>query len=145
MSHEPQRDPVPPFAREVLALFASAFAEVRFPELDRAVLEGLAEELRAAQREVEQIEHGLAQARAQVALKAEALMALAQRGLAYARVFSEGDAELEEQVERVADCLAPAAGAAPKRRGRPRRAEQEASLFPGDGAHAGGHEALLDA
>jgi hypothetical protein len=145
MSNPPQRDPVPVFAREVLALFASAFRDVRFPDLDREVLESLAEELRVAQSEVERIEQALAQARAVVASKAEALTARAQRGLAYARIFAEEDAELCEQVERVAQSQGAANLPAAKRRGRPRKLDHDAGLFESMSEGESGRELQLDA
>src|SRR5689334_16999683 len=99
MSHKPsaatpQRDPVPGFAREVLELFEDALGEVRFPELDGERLEQLAAAARAAQVELEQVEADVVRAQTRVAEQVAALVANAERGLAYARVFAQGDEAL---------------------------------------------------
>ncbi len=138
-------DPVPPLARAVMTLFAEALPDVRFPDLDLAVLESAADDLRAAQVELEQIEAELHAARAALAKQAEQLTTRAQRALAYARVYAEGDPELASRVQAVAGSpkAGTLAGEAPKRRGRPRRqagAEErslaDASLFALESAHS---------
>jgi hypothetical protein len=101
ISPTPQRDPVPSLAHEVIALFADALADVRFPELDRERLEQLAAAARAAQLELERVEDALLQAQARVAEQAAVLLAGAERGLAYARVFAQGDDALSERLAQL--------------------------------------------
>lgn len=131
MSNQPSHDPVPTFAREVLTLFGEALSEVRFPSLDREVLESAAEAACAAQAEVEQLERALAEARARVAGRVEALIELSQRALAYARIFAESDDALSQEVERIAQSQRAVVAGSEKRRGRPRKKARDggASLF----------------
>jgi truncated hemoglobin YjbI len=138
MTNQPSHDPVPPFAREVLSLFREALAEVRFPSVDREVLESAAEAACAAQVEVEQLERTLADARARVVARVEALTELSQRALAYARIFAETDEALAEEVERIAHSQRVSVTGSEKRRGRPRKKTQDdgESLFQGVGLSA---------
>ncbi|MFT3926202.1 MAG: hypothetical protein QM778_26895 [Myxococcales bacterium] len=124
-------DPVPALARAVIELFAEALPTVRFPDMDLAVLESAADDLRAAQVELEQIEAELAAARAALQAQAEQLSQRAQRALAYARVFAESDPDLALRVQQVGEVQRGAPlSAAPKRRGRPRRDDAaDTSLF----------------
>jgi hypothetical protein len=114
MSHPPkpsapQRDPVPSLAQDVIALFEDALAGVRFPELDHERLEHMAAAARAAQLELERIEGELLQAQACVAEHAASLLACAERGLAYARVFAEGNDALSARVAQLGSKPASAA------------------------------------
>ncbi|HMI91677.1 MAG TPA: hypothetical protein VK509_09965 [Polyangiales bacterium] len=97
----PQRDPVPSLAHEVIALFEDALAGVRFPELDHERLEHMAAAARAAQVELERTEAELLQAQARVAEHAASLLTCAERGLAYARVFAQGDDALSARVAQL--------------------------------------------
>ncbi len=126
------QDPVPALARAVIDLFAEALPEVRFPDMDRDMLESAADELRAAQLEVEQLEAELAAAKTALSQRAEQLSQKAQRALSYARIFAEGDSALSERVAQIqAGPASPKAVAPVKRRGRPKRDEGagEAGLF----------------
>ncbi len=130
----PVRDPLSPLAREVLALFSEALSEVRFPDIDAAVLASGAEGLRAVQRDVEILEIRLDAAREIVAAQSEALNAQAQRALAYARVYADTAPDVARRVAEVGQHGAATASgpAALKRRGRPRKpvsAEPIESLF----------------
>lgn len=131
-------DPVPALARSVIELFAEALPNVRFPDMDLSVLEAAADDLRAAQVELEQIEAELDAARAALAKQADQLMVRAQRALAYARVFAESDPELATRVQSIGQTEKPSAspGGVPKRRGRPKRDAGDTSLFTLEGAPA---------
>jgi hypothetical protein len=141
------RDPVPSLAREILELYRGPLAEVRFPDLDRAVLETSTDALVAAQRELEDAERALADAQAKLAERSAALLARAQRGLAYAQVFAQDQPPLLERLLALrALSAAPTSSAArrpeaehadipaPRRRGRPRKhaPEDATSLFAAD-------------
>lgn len=127
----PVRDPLSPLAREVLSLFSEALADVRFPDIDLAVLASAAEDLRGAQRDAEQLESRVTAARAVVAAQAEALTAQALRALAYARVFAESAPDVAHRVAAIEQqqlaSLPHPEGI--KRRGRPRKTEPEETLF----------------
>jgi hypothetical protein len=120
---EPKDDPVAPFARAVLQLFREDLRKVRFPDLDGESLAAAAEELKAAQLEVECVEQALASAREVVRERERQLNAQAGRGLSYARIFASGNLSLSARIAQI-DLLAPEsaglASAPGKKRGRPR-------------------------
>jgi hypothetical protein len=60
----PVRDPIPAFVHGVLGLFGGPLADVRFPDIDRASLEALAQGCCDAQLELEALEAALESARA---------------------------------------------------------------------------------
>lgn len=134
----PDRDPVPSLARDVIDLYRGPLADVRFPDLDRDELDASEAELLEAQRELEAAERALETAREQVAAQVACLVVRAQRGLAYARVFAEGNPELREHLDAIA---VPAkrgepmpdrsAASAPRRsrRGRKGPGDEGGSLF----------------
>jgi len=128
---EPKDDPVAPFSRAILELYRDELRQVRFPDLDHDSLVAAAEELNAAQLEVECIEAALASARELVRERARELSAQATRGLSYARIFAAGNSALSQRIAQI-DLLAPeraaANAAAPaKKRGRPRLDARELS------------------
>jgi hypothetical protein len=115
-------DALTPFSREVLELYASELADVRFPDLDLANLQELAAAVGAAQEEAEAIEAKLAEARQRVAEQNAALQTRAERALSYARIYAEGNAGLRTRIEKIRK-PGPAEGA-PKKRGRPSKQTQ---------------------
>jgi hypothetical protein len=137
-----ERDPISPFAHDVLALFRGSLADVRFPDLDRADLEAHAERTREAQREVESLERALEAARARTAEAQQALTERATRALAYARVFATGQPALEAELATVRAPAArsdrpatgPSSGAiasgVPRKRGRTRKDAGTGALLP---------------
>jgi hypothetical protein len=133
MAHRQQLpENLPLFAREVLELFARQLPDLKFPGIDLAVLEAHAAQLAEAQGEVERVEAELEQARAEAAVRALTLTTVAQRALAYARIYAEGDAELEAQVAEITERRGGGGTEpAPVRRRRARRSEADASLFAG--------------
>ncbi|UJR87083.1 hypothetical protein [Sandaracinus amylolyticus] len=140
--HDDIRDPVPALAREILELYRGPLTEVRFPDLDRSILETAEGELIDAQRTLEAAERALEAARAVVAERTATLTAKAQRGLSYAKVFTEDQPELRERVTAIAAIAsvvrrpepardeASAAANAPKKRGRPRKIREEEGAAP---------------
>ncbi len=83
-----------------MELFSEALPEVRFPDLDLGVLEAAADDLRAAQVELEQIEAELASARA--ALQAQAdLHAARPASPGLCSRFRGDDPALAERVREV--------------------------------------------
>jgi hypothetical protein len=140
-------DPISTAVQEVVDLFTSELAELRFGELEGSVLARAADEVKAVAAEVVAAEMALDSVRARLADKQEVLTQKAQRALAYARVFAEGQPELASRIEQIAiprtprrpakietneiDEGAQTASEAPggRRRGRPRRAETGATLL----------------
>jgi hypothetical protein len=120
----PARDPVSEPLAALIDVFGAHAAALCFPEVDHAILEGFAAELRQAAVEVERQERALHEARQVLEERRDALRARAERGLAYARIFAEDDEPLREQLEAI-DLGASAQPAAkraakrhPPRRGR---------------------------
>jgi hypothetical protein len=96
----------PPF-RSLLELFKGPLGNVRFADVDAEGLANLAAEVEAAASEVQRHEAQLAQLREAHIERQDALLVLAQRALAYARVYAENDEALLEEVNRIALPRAP--------------------------------------
>ncbi len=135
VSHaQPERDPISADCHGLLALFRGPLAEVRFPGVDLRVLAAAADAVRSAQLEVETLEVALDEARARTGERLAELVALAARGLAYARVFASEDAELAACLDTIGDFgrSAPHSSSigTPRRRGRTRKDEGTEPLLP---------------
>ncbi|MCY1017812.1 hypothetical protein [Pyxidicoccus sp. MSG2] len=149
-----ENDPISPALRALLELFATELTEVRFPDVDAEVLEDSAAVVREKAELVAKAQAALESARQALHESQDVLLQKGQRALAYARVFSEDNAELSAKLEGIslprstrkgpraegtaAEPVAAAPGNddnAPKRRGRPPKARPApgASLFA-DGA-----------
>jgi hypothetical protein len=140
-------DPISPALQDLLKLFGQELATVKFPELDRGVLEEAAERVKEKAEAVAVAQATLEAARQALYESQEALLQKGQRALAYARIFAEDDAELSAKLdgislprpvrkapraEGVAALEAPAVQgeeSAPRRRGRPPKARTSAPLF----------------
>jgi hypothetical protein len=127
-NHNPS---LPAFARDVLALYVRELSDVRFPDLDRQSLEASAAALRLAQEGAEAQRRALIDAEEAVAQQEAALLAQAQRALAYARIYANGNAKLSAQVDAIAPPGQAAAEdtAVPRRRGRARKGTAAQELF----------------
>lgn len=84
---------LPPAVQSVLELFQGPLANVRFADVDAAGLARLAGEVEAAAAEVEAHEAALVELKQSLGHRQEALLALAQQALAYARVYAENNDE----------------------------------------------------
>ena len=135
----PERDPLSAFGHEMLAIFRGPLADVRFPDLDRAILEASAADVLRAQIEIESLERSLEEARSRARDASVSFTETASRGLAYARVFAMGQPVLEEALARSPLLASPMAQAhdvrdgktedrEKKRRGRPRKDQTTAEL-----------------
>jgi hypothetical protein len=91
-----------PPLQSLLELFQGPLGNVRFADIDAGGLANLAAEVEAATSEVQRHEGQLAQLREALVERQDALLLLAQRALAYARVYAENDEALLEQVNRIA-------------------------------------------
>jgi multidrug efflux pump subunit AcrA (membrane-fusion protein) len=135
-SPTPQIDVTPTVARQVIDLYSEELAEVRFPDLDLSALLYAQAELHAAQLEVERVEAELADKRAELEGRSQALVAKAERALAYARIFAQGDDQLAPRLAEIGRrkgslthlAQTPSSSGlipAPKRRGRKPKSEEE--------------------
>lgn len=130
--------PVSPHARAVLALFDDDLARVTFPDVDAASLTAAVHAVEATAESVLAAEAALASARSALGDAVDRLERMADRAVAYARVFADGNAALATRLADLPPRSRPAVGeAAPvtaRRRGRPRKHEGTAPLLapPGD-------------
>jgi hypothetical protein len=90
-----------PPVQAVLELFKGPLADVRFADVDAAGLAGVAAEVESAAAEVARQEAQLGELRQSLTERQDALLLLAQRALAYARVYAEHDEALTEQLARI--------------------------------------------
>jgi len=134
-------DPTPPLCQDVLELFRGPFAEVRFPDVDRARLEADARALLVCQAGVEALERKIERARQDTREAAALLSVTAGRALAYAKVFAMGQPHFEEALGMVRAGQADTSveRGTKKRRGRP--ASPLSEQLP---IHASSAEAVAD-
>ncbi|HEX5659419.1 MAG TPA: hypothetical protein VFX59_19625 [Polyangiales bacterium] len=118
-------DALTPFSREVLELYASDLAEVRFPDLDLKALHAQAAEVDEAQHAVDDLEAQLLEARQRVSERNAALKTRAERALAYARIYAEGNHALSERIDAIRGTPA----SAPKKRGRPSKSSAQLDVL----------------
>lgn len=85
----------------VLELFKGPLSDVRFADVDAAGLANLAAEVEGAASAVAQQEAQLSELRQTLAERQDALLLLAQRAIAYARVYAEHDDVLTEQLASI--------------------------------------------
>lgn len=90
-----------PPLQAVLQLFQGPLADVRFADIDAAGLASIAAEVESAADAVAQHEAQLSELRQTLVERQDALLLLAQRALAYARVYAEHDEALTEQLARI--------------------------------------------
>lgn len=124
-------DPVPAELRGVLALFRDQLDGVAFPDVDGARLARLVDDAQRTARERAAALAALQAAERAAALALQALRAGAERGLAYARVYAEGQADreaLRHAIDALASAPRPVDATPPRRRGRPPKAAA-ATLF----------------
>jgi hypothetical protein len=125
---------IPTPVQTILTLFTTSLADVRFADVDGPTLARLAAGVEAAAEAVATAQSALDAARDALQERQDALLQQAQRALAYARVYAEGDAVLSEQLDTVnlprpsrrargEDTLVLSADVqpAPRPRGRPRK------------------------
>ena len=146
-------DPISPALQDLLKLFGQELATVKFPDIDRAVLEEAAAGVKEKAEAVARAQAALDAARQSLHESQEALLQKGQRALSYARIFAEDDAELSEKLDaislprpvrkapRAEGAMAMEAPSgqseenAPRRRGRPPKTRTSAPLFS-EGASA---------
>lgn len=141
---------IPSPIQNVLDLFATDLAEVRFGDLDSTKLASLASEVATAADAVASAQAILDDARSKLQEHQDALLQQAQRALAYARVYAEPDAALSARIDAIAlprpvrrlraetDVDALSADSSPPRRprGRPRKTPLDAPMLEGLSASA---------
>jgi|SRR6185369_160176 len=127
---------ISPSVQAVIDLFQGPLADLRFADVDVTALANLARVADAAAAELAEHEARVSELKQVLADRQEALLLLAQRGLAYARVYAEPDEALSEQLSRI---NLPKASKPRKASPKPTSAEAalaEASAPPGSDASA---------
>ena len=121
-----------PPIQAVLELFVHGpLADQRFADVDAAVLSELASTVEAAAAAVAEQEAQLSELRQTLADRQDALLLLAQRALAYARVYAEHDDALTEQLSRIS---LPRAGKPRKASAKAASSEASAASSPDESA-----------
>src|ERR1700722_4150067 len=92
---------IPQPIQTLLDLFTTSLADVRFADVDGATLARCGSEVEGSAKSVAAAQAALDAARAELHEKQEVLLQRAQRALAYARVFAEGDEGLTGQLDTV--------------------------------------------
>src|SRR5579885_1314657 len=92
---------IPAPVQTLLELFATSLVDVRFADVDAATLARLASAVETAAASVGTAQAALDAAREALQERQDALLHHAQRALAYARVYAEGDAALSERLDTV--------------------------------------------
>ena len=90
-----------PAVLSILELFKGPLSSVRFADVDAEGLAALAADVERAALAVADQEAKLAELRQGLAARQEALLVLAQRALAYARVYAENNDELLEELNGI--------------------------------------------
>lgn len=107
-------DPIPDGIRALLELFKGPLSEVRFPDVDRSILEEAGEAVRSADAEVHRLFAELEAAQNRLSEKRNELTKLADRARSYARIYAAEDAGLVAQLEAIDLGPAKKAGRKPK-------------------------------
>lgn len=140
--------PVSPAIQSIVQLFQGPLEALRFGNVDATALTQLASEVETAAGEVERKEAELLHLRQELAQRQEALLVLAQRALAYAKVYAENDESLSEQLNRItlpraAKPRKPSAAPSPARAAREGEPTSESqSESQGESAPGGESQAL---
>jgi hypothetical protein len=126
---------ISPPVQSLLDLFSTDLADLRFADVDASTLAVLTASVESAAETVGAAQAALDAARTELQGRQDLLQQHAQRALAYARVYAEGDAELSARLDAIAlpraarrgrtdgeePLVLSAAEAAPRKRGRPRK------------------------
>ncbi|MCA9669120.1 MAG: hypothetical protein KC503_26170 [Myxococcales bacterium] len=96
-----QISPIPESVVAVVHLYHEHLGEVVFPDVDSAALDAAVDAVLRAEQAEQAAREALARARAELAERDEALYRMAQRALAYARVFADGQPELAARVDTI--------------------------------------------
>jgi hypothetical protein len=92
----------PTYLKPLLDLFAGPLADVRFADLDAQTLAKAAAEVETGEEELTAAQAALDAVRARLHERQEALLQVAHRALAYARVYAEQDEALAASVAAIA-------------------------------------------
>jgi hypothetical protein len=101
MSDELFEDPVSPSVQELLIVFKNDLSAIVFPDVSLDTLETLTQKVRLSAKELQDALKRAQTAREALEAGQNELLAKAMRGLAYAKVFAEGNNELLEKLNKI--------------------------------------------
>jgi hypothetical protein len=101
MSDELFEDPISPAIQELLTVFKKDLASVVFPDVSQETLESLTQKVRSGAKELQDALKRAETARESLESGQNELLAKALRGLAYAKVFAEGNDALLEKLSKI--------------------------------------------
>ncbi len=99
--NEHTNDPVPEPVHELIKVFKEKLPSVAFPDVSLQIIEALAEEVRSAENAVRENRARLEEAERKFTVETGELMQKCARGLAYAKVYAEGQEELMKRLSSI--------------------------------------------
>ncbi|MCP4503338.1 MAG: hypothetical protein GY822_25665 [Deltaproteobacteria bacterium] len=128
-------NPIPQPICALIELFSSTLRDVKFPGVDEKVLSALSDEVHHASADLEKAQAAVEAARLALDEKQKDLRKKAQHGLSYARVFADGDLELQKELAEISLVSSPKAPRKTTRK-RKKNAEPAQDLLSAVGADA---------
>jgi hypothetical protein len=101
MSEELFENPISPSVQDLITLFKKDLAAVVFPDVSLETLESLTEKVKSSAKELQDALSRAESARESLEAGQNELLAKAVRGLAYAKVFAEGNDDLLEKICKI--------------------------------------------
>jgi hypothetical protein len=133
MRSDDTNDPIPPDIAEFLSFFEKHLGELSFPDVDRDTLRGLAERVRAEATALDTLEKQVQAQRETLESARRELRRVSERGLAYAKVYADGNDGLDARLAALSLSHggAPASEPARKPRGRGKAKAKQDADAPG--------------
>jgi hypothetical protein len=101
MTNEHYEDPIPQSVQEFLTVFKTDLSAVVFPDVSFDGLETLAQKVRSGAKELQDALSHAESVRESLESGKNELLTKSMRGLAYAKVFAEGNDELLEKLSGI--------------------------------------------
>jgi len=101
MTFELLEDPIIDPVKEVIALFSNELTSVTFPELNAAILNNYAEQVKTKAFELQELQTKVLHAKEALEASQNELLQKATRALAYAKVYAEDKEELSEKLSAI--------------------------------------------
>ena len=92
---------IPEPVQQLLTLFEEHLNSISFPDVSLEIIKSLAEKVESAQKEVEEAQKHLETAQEALSASSDELLQKCMRGLAYAKVYADGQEELSEKLQAI--------------------------------------------
>lgn len=125
MAKHDHDDPISSELSEFIDFFKTSLGDLTFPDVDAAALENLAQTVRDRSSELARLDEQMRLARAALDEARAALQKASQRGLAYARVYVDGNDELSTALDNLS-ITRPEAPSKPRKRKPKSKAKNKA-------------------